>query len=440
MKHLSVFLCLKYLRKKKIVLLSVAAVSMSTALLIVIANLFTGFIDVIENSSSLQMGDIVLNAPSSMKIPQYDKFIEELEGHPSIHAATSVLSSQGLLLLDKGNVRAVKIWGIQVPHRGLVTPFKDTLVRQKDLDSQPSFALDGTSEMAGFLGIGLVSKPDEETDEYDFNRVDRIISKKVYLTTGSDLGKKTRTIKFVVTDAVYSGIHDFDNAFVYLPIDQLSQKLYPDMPPVCDTIQIKTAPGIDPDLAIDSVRVVWEQFASGQLGWNSFAIASTDISTSRSLQYQLVAEYKKQMGMLLLVFGVISGGIILLVCCIFYLIVMTRQKDIAVVKSCGLGSGSVWVLFLFFGMLAGVAGAVIGTVIGFVVTIHVNTIERWVSSALGLKLWKSSTYMFSRIPNVMNWDYAFWIVIFAVAAAVIGALIPAIVAAKIRPVKILRYE
>ena len=131
MKHLSIFLCLKYLRKKKIVLLSIAAVSMSTALLIVIANLFTSFINTIENSSSLQMGDIVLNAPQTKKISNYDSLIEKLTADLSIEAATAALSSQGLLLLDKGNVRAVYILGIEVPERDGVVPFKETLIKQK---------------------------------------------------------------------------------------------------------------------------------------------------------------------------------------------------------------------------------------------------------------------------------------------------------------------
>ncbi len=440
MKHLSIFLCLKYLRKKKIILLSIAAVSMSTALLIVIANLFTGFIDTLENSSSFQMGDIVLTAPQSKKISGYNNLIEKLTADPSIAAATSVLSSQGILLLDKGNVRAVKIWGIEVPRRNSVVPFKESLIRQKDIAAEPSFALDDDSQVNGFLGIGLITKPDEVTDEYDLTKVDAMIAKKVYLTTGSGLEQKTKSIRFTVSDAVFSGIHASDNEFIYLPIEKLSAKLYPDKPSFCNVINIKTAPGVDPEQAVKNVRAIFKEFASAELGWGTFYIASTEIATSRSLNARLIVEYKKQMDMLLLIFGIISGGIILLVCCIFYLIVMTRQKDIAVMKSCGLGSGSVSVLFLAFGSIAGVTGSALGVIIGYLVTININTVELWISNALGLKLWKSSTYMFSRIPSAMNWDYAFWIVLFAVSAAIVGTLIPAIVAARIQPVKILRYE
>ena len=60
--------------------------------------------------------------------------------------------------------------------------------------------------------------------------------------------------------------------------------------------------------------------------------------------------------------------------------------------------------------------------------------------ALGLKIWKSSTYMFSRIPNEVDWASVVWIVAAAVVAAGVGALIPAIAAARLKPVEILRYE
>ncbi len=158
------------------------------------------------------------------------------------------------------------------------------------------------------------------------------------------------------------------------------------------------------------------------------------------MQAQLIAEYKKQMAMLMLIFGVVSGGVVLLICCIFYLIVMTRQKDIAVVKSCGLGSGPVALLFVAFGMITGLIGSAIGVAIGCAVIKNINRIEQWISSVFGLKLWKSSTYMFSMVPSQVDWGSVLWIVAAAVLAAGVGALIPAFAAARLKPVEILRYE
>jgi ABC-type lipoprotein release transport system permease subunit len=48
--------------------------------------------------------------------------------------------------------------------------------------------------------------------------------------------------------------------------------------------------------------------------------------------------------------------------------------------------------------------------------------------------------MFSKIPSEVDWDWALLIVLSAVIAAAVGALIPAIIAVRTRPVNVLRYE
>ena len=57
---LKLLLWLKYLRKRKLILLSIAAVALSVALLIVVASLFTGFIGAYEQSAVDMLGDVLL--------------------------------------------------------------------------------------------------------------------------------------------------------------------------------------------------------------------------------------------------------------------------------------------------------------------------------------------------------------------------------------------
>jgi lipoprotein-releasing system permease protein len=341
---------------------------------------------------------------------------------------------------DTGDVRAVRIWGIEPARRENVAPFADLLVKHKGEIEPPTFAVAGdTEQLAGFVAIGVVAKPDDVTDEYDLEQVTASIGRKVVLTTGTR-ELKARTIKFAIADVVFSGIYEFDKDFVYLPIDVLTEKLYPLEGKVADMIQIRLNPNVEPQGALAVVRGIWRNFADRELGWSNYAISLTTISTSRQMQAKLIAEYRKQMGMLMLIFGVISAGVVLLIFCIFYLIVMTKQKDIAVVKSCGLSSGAVGLLFVVFGFIIGLIGSGLGVVIGYLFTKNVNYIERLISIVFGLKLWKSSTYMFTRIPSQVHWDSVIWIGLAAVLAATIGAVIPAIAAARVRPVKILRYE
>jgi lipoprotein-releasing system permease protein len=143
---------------------------------------------------------------------------------------------------------------------------------------------------------------------------------------------------------------------------------------------------------------------------------------------------------LLFIFGVISLTVVMLVFCIFYMIVETRQKDIAVIRSCGASGGDVALTFAGFGTCVGIIGSALGAVLGYAVTKNINAIEEWIRVVFGLKLWKSSVYMFSKIPNEVDWGWALPIVFFSVAAAIVGALIPAVVAARTKPVNILRYE
>jgi lipoprotein-releasing system permease protein len=91
-------------------------------------------------------------------------------------------------------------------------------------------------------------------------------------------------------------------------------------------------------------------------------------------------------------------------------------------------------------LVIGLIGSGLGVVVGYLFTKNVNYIERLISVVFGLKLWKSSTYMFTRIPNQVHWESVVWVGLAAVVAAALGAVIPAIVAAAVRPVKILRYE
>ena len=438
---LKLFLWLRYLRKRKVVLLSIAAVTLSCALLIVVASLFNGFIDAFEQGAVDAMGDVVISPP--MRFAKYPELIALLEQTSAVEAATATLTAQGLIHLGVGNVRAVEIWGIEPQKRGEVTGFKRSLLKGDD-------AAGGMGDVvAGYVGIAVLAKPDEKTDEYDFAAVKQMAGQEVVITTGSaaktDDGDgrrfKRKTIKFSIADIVFTGVYYLDSRIVYLPIERLAEAVYPGEDGLAaDQIQIKLKSGVRGDLAIAEIRGVWKAFAEQQLGWDDPFIRGTTIETAKQMQSRFVAEVRKQMGILLLIFGVVSMSVVLLIFCIFFMIVETRRKDIAIVKSCGAGSTSVAGLFLGFGAFIGAIGAVLGAVLGYIVTKNINTVEEWIRIVFGLKLWKASVYMFSRIPNQVDWSAALVIAACAVCAAAAGAIVPAIAAAMTRPVNVLRYE
>jgi lipoprotein-releasing system permease protein len=210
--------------------------------------------------------------------------------------------------------------------------------------------------------------------------------------------------------------------------------------PVAGQILIKLADGADTDVALAIIRGVWENFLMEHLESDRLLMANTTIETAIERQRPFIAAYENQLAVLLLIFGVVSFSVVVLIFCIFYMIVTTKRKDIAIIKSCGMASWSVAAVFIGFGACVGIVGSGIGAVLGHLFTRNINAIEHGISIIFGLKLWRSSVYMFSRIPNEVNWSWAFRIILLAILAAAVGALIPAIVAAITKPVEILRYE
>ncbi|MEK7994241.1 MAG: ABC transporter permease, partial [Planctomycetota bacterium] len=257
---LKVFLWLRYLRKKKIVFLSIAAVAVSVSLLIVVASLFSGFINAFELAAVEAIGDVVLSPP--MRFAKYPLLIERLEQTETVEAATAMTMVPGLLHLGAGtgNVRPVEVWGIEPGRRDKVTGFKRFLLKHKNSPGEPTFDIPGAPEKtAGFVGIGVLGEPNEQTDEYDPAMAEEMIGEEVFLTTGtasapkgSDAAEpqiKRRMVTFTIADVLQTGVYQFDEACVYLPLEKLQKTLYPDdESPTAGQVLIKLADGAEPDV------------------------------------------------------------------------------------------------------------------------------------------------------------------------------------------------
>jgi lipoprotein-releasing system permease protein len=448
---LTLLLWLRYLRRRKIVLLSITAVAVSVALLIVVASLFQGFIQAYEQSAVDLIGDVLLSP--ALDVAEYPDLILRLEAAPEIEAASPTLFTRGLLHLGGGVVRAVDIWGVEPNSLARVTRLKQSLLRQGASAASPTFRVPGqpAGTLGGYVGIGLITEPNSLTDAYDFEAARSRIGARANLTCGAVSTPSTeagaaaqpprrRSISFRIADVVHTGNHIFDSESICMPLESLHRELYPGRPQLrVGRIQIKLAPEVHSLRGKQVIQEIWAEFAR-DAGWSDYVVHQSDIVTARELQRQYMAVISQQMGMLMVIFGVIDVGVITLVFCIFYMIVRLKQKDVAIIKSCG---GSFWLVakvFLGFGTCVGILGVLGGTLLGWFFMRHINAVENWIQRAFGLKLWDSSVYLFEKIPSHMDWAAVGRIALVAVAATTFGALLPACMAAWTRPVKVLRYE
>jgi ABC-type lipoprotein release transport system permease subunit len=86
---LKLFLWLKYLGSRRIILLSIAAVAISVSLLIVVASIFSGFIAALEWYAVDMMGDVVIEAPGGFKLERYPAFLTQLEQNGFVDSAAA---------------------------------------------------------------------------------------------------------------------------------------------------------------------------------------------------------------------------------------------------------------------------------------------------------------------------------------------------------------
>ncbi len=183
---LKLLLCMKYLMRRKIVLLSIVAVALSCGLLISVSSLFKGFIGSVESSVSDNLGDVIIGSPYGFRsISRLDVLIPRLEEIDSVECAAPLLVGSGLVLKGKGDVKRVSIWGIDLDKHIKVTSLKESLLMQKNTPSTSFNTTANDKSLYGFVGIGVSCSPDPKTDEYDIDKASEVIGSKIIIMTGS---------------------------------------------------------------------------------------------------------------------------------------------------------------------------------------------------------------------------------------------------------------
>ena len=469
------FLCLRYLRKRRIAFFGIAAVALCVALLIVITSLFDGFIKSFHNYWNQSYGDILL-APNR-PINAYGQLVEVLEKIDGVSSAKAVTSTGALLYLGRGDVRGVELIGIDLDRAARDKMFTSCLLLN-GARRPPSFSLSDEAQNAYrqwfkqkfrrtpndtelpigcIVGIGILARPDELTDLYDHQAVIEQISRRdtpLFIITGSGGSQadlEATSIKKIrktcwPADVIKTGIHYADTKNVYLPFDYLRDLIGTTGPSgkkqCLGRIQIYLRPGYIPAGVIEDVRTVWKKFARETLNWSEDEVNFAYILPSMQIPgiRRFTDAIHQQLAVMQIILGLICLVAALLIFVILFMIVMRKRKDIGIIRAVGSSRRAVAVLYLSYGALIGLAGSAFGVVLGIWATHNINLIETILARLLGFKIWKSGVYLFSEIPNEVDASAVMWIVCTGILTALLGALLPAIRAARLQPVEALRYE
>lgn len=154
----------------------------------------------------------------------------------------------------------------------------------------------------------------------------------------------------------------------------------------------------------------------------------------------MIAAVEKETAMVLILFSIISLVAVFLILAIFWSMVAEKTKDIGILRALGASRSGVAWLWVRYGLAIGVLGAIVGGVLAFLIVSNINGIHDFIGEKLGLWVWDPRVYYFSVIPAQFKWMDSSVVLVSAVLASGLGALIPALRAARMDPVKSLRFE
>ncbi|MCK4601362.1 MAG: ABC transporter permease, partial [Phycisphaerae bacterium] len=264
--------------------------------------------------------------------------------------------------------------------------------------------------------------------------------------------------RLTVVDDCTTDVASIDSKTVYLPFDELqrlndmAEQAYRDGrvgPARCSQIQIKVRSDVTSETELqdicDEIDAVWRQFKrdyseSYPNDFPNVLTINADARTWRERQIDLISMIETQRTLMIVMFGIMSLVSVVLVFVLFYMIVVQKTRDIGVLKAIGASSPGVAGIFLAYGAVIGLVGSIIGSISGYIFVRNFNGIRNWLGDEFGFRPWTRERFMFAEIPNQVDPWTVLVIIVVAVIAGVLGAIVPAIRAARMQPVEALRYE
>lgn len=426
-KNFSLFLALRYLKPKRtfvsiITLISILGVTLGIMVLILVISVMTGFEQ--ELRKKVIGFDAHVIVTNSNVMEEWNATTDLVKKQPLVTAVAPFV--QGPVIVEFQNRRlAPKI-------RGIIPELEEKVVSVKEYIIAGAYDLEGDkailgSELARTLGAGVGDKitifsPGNLTQI--LAELDRIEQEGGDATKASELKQMILPTEVEVSGIFESGRYLYDSEFLIVPL-HIGQELY-NLGGAVHGLAIKTK---DPYLA-QEVRDGLNAQLEPPLS------ALTWIDLNKQIFDAIRMERNVMFFLLMFIILVAAFGIM------NTLITVTVQKtrEIGVMKALGAQTHQIIGVFLAQGMVVGVFGTITGLALGILTVHYRNEFRQWLAEVLGIEVFSPSVYQFSEIPaQIIPSDVAI-ICISAFLICSLAALIPAWFAARLDPVKALRYD
>ncbi|MDR3301828.1 MAG: ABC transporter permease [Spirochaetaceae bacterium] len=172
-----------------------------------------------------------------------------------------------------------------------------------------------------------------------------------------------------------------------------------------------------------------------------------NVSTWKQVQPAQYSSYETTRQLLLFIMTLIILIAAVNVSSATSMLVIERERDIAVLKTYGAGPSGISNIFLSGSFLTGLTGALFGITLGLLFGININQIIRGIEKIANLftKLFHANEiklldpdFYLQTIPIVIDWNTVLFIGIFTVLCSIAASWFPAFRAGRAKPVDLLR--
>jgi lipoprotein-releasing system permease protein len=299
---------------------------------------------------------------------------------------------------------------------------------------QPKDVVVPTRKIPGIvLGFAIANYRDR--DKKTGEMVDREILKRgddVLLATVGSSGSKPVSQRFIITDYFKSEMTEYDANVVYVSLETLQQLR--GMDDRANNIHIRLKDDVREQMGVVHGELLPEL-------QELMPKPTSYVSSWWQQQGPIFAAIDIERGLLnillFLIVGVAGFGVL----AIFSMIVSEKYRDIGIMKSLGASNAGVMGIFIGYGLLLGFIGCAIGTVSGLAITYNINEIEQFISkNVTGQEVFDRKIYYFDKIPTNVEWHTVLLVNAGAMGIALLSSVLPAWRAARLQPVKALRFE
>jgi len=305
--------------------------------------------------------------------------------------------------------------------------------------AMPKYATQGILKYSGDYGTfvsGVIINGIQEKDAQKILKLDEkikkgkveltkltsvIIGKELFDQIGAEIGDKVKIVSpeskelYLTIEGVYeSGYYEFDSTLLIIPLK---------------TVQILSETGdivTGIDVKVDNVYKA-EEVAKKIMELDTNLSTRTWGQLNKNLLYALSLE-KTVMVFLLSLIIIIAGFVIGV---ILNTLVREKTKDIGILRSMGLAKNRVMKIFFLEGMILGVYGVISGNIVALII---IELIKRY-SDKLPL-----NAYYLTKLPIIITFKDFMLISTATMIIIIISSIFPANSAAKLTPVEALKYE